>query len=63
LAPAQCLYWREDGVAGEARGEWGSILRIVHFSADELAIFDCVTGGEIADIPPALPLARGYGRL
>jgi hypothetical protein len=62
-AHAQCLYWREDGVAGQVRGEWGSVLRIVHFSTDELAIFDCVTGGEIGDMPPALRLARGYGRL
>ena len=62
-AHAQCLYWREDGVAGEVKSISGSILRIVRLSADELAIFDCVTVGEIADVPAALPGARGYGRL
>jgi hypothetical protein len=63
LAPAQCLYWREDGVAGEVRGPSGTMLRIICLSTDEFAIFDCVTGGEIADVPPPMPVARGYGRL
>jgi hypothetical protein len=63
MAHAQCLYWREDGVAGEVKSILGSILRIVRLSADELEILDCVTVGEIADVPAALPVASGYGRL
>jgi hypothetical protein len=62
-AHAQCLYWREDGVAGEVKCISGSILRIVRLAADELTIFDCVGFGEIADVPAALPGTSGYGRL
>lgn len=63
MTHAECLYWREDGVAGEVKSASGSILRMVRLSDDELAIFDCVTAGEIADVPVAVPVARGYGRL
>ncbi len=62
-AYARCLDWGADGVGGEVRALSGPILRIVHLSRDELTIFDCVEGGELADVPPPLPVAQGYGRL
>ena len=62
-ADARCVYWRADGVAGEVSSRSGSILRILHFSAQDLAVYDCVASGEIADIEAPLPVALGYGRL
>ncbi len=63
VAYAQCLCWLPDAVAGEVSGPFGSMLRILHLSGQELAIYDCVVPGEIADIAPPLPTAVGYGRL
>jgi hypothetical protein len=62
LAHAKCLYWREDGVAGEVTHASGTILRIVRLSADALAIHDYVSAGELAEGPETLPVSRGYGR-
>ena len=59
----RCVYWRPDGVAGEVSGRSGTILRILHFSARDLTVYDCVASGEIADIAAPLPVALGYGRL
>jgi hypothetical protein len=59
-ADARCLYWRADGVAGEA----GGVLRIVRLSPTELSIFDCVEAAATLEDPPApLPVSFGYGRL
>jgi hypothetical protein len=62
-AHARCLYWHEDGVAGEVMYDSGTILRIVRLSADALSIYDCVSDGELEDTPENLPVSRGYGRL
>jgi hypothetical protein len=61
-ACARCLCWGPDTVAGEVSGPSGTILRILHFSAQELSVYDCVAPGKIADISPPLPMALGYGR-
>jgi hypothetical protein len=62
VAYAQCLCWRPEGVAGEVRGAFGSILRIVGVTEDALEIYDCVTGGLLDDVARPLPVAPGYGR-
>lgn len=57
---ARCLYWRTDGVAGEA----GGVLRIVRLSATELSIFDCVAPpATLEELSAPLPVSHGYGRL
>jgi hypothetical protein len=62
-AYARCLYWRPDGVAGEVSGPSGVILRILHTSASQLSIYDCVAPpAEIESLSPALPVSLGYGR-
>jgi hypothetical protein len=63
MAPAQCLCWRPDAVAGEIRDQSGTILRIIRITSEALEIFDCVDPGEISDIADPLPIARGYGKL
>jgi hypothetical protein len=63
VAGAHCLCWLPNAVAGEVRAPYGTMLRIVQLSAQELVIFDCVSAGEIADVLPPLPVSRGYGRL
>ena len=42
MAPAQCLCWRPDAVAGEIRDQAGTILRIIRITGEALEIFDCV---------------------
>jgi hypothetical protein len=63
LAHASCVYWREDGVAGEVRHDSKTILRIVHLSVDALGIYDCVSSGELTESSENVPVSRGYGRL
>jgi hypothetical protein len=63
VAGAHCLCWRPNAVAGEVRAPFGTMLRIVQLAAQELVIFDCVSPGEIDDVPPPLPVSRGYGQL
>lgn len=60
---AQCVCWRPNAVAGEVSGPAGTILRVLRLTADALEIYDCVSAGQLADIAPPLPVARGYGRL
>jgi hypothetical protein len=61
---ARCLYWRNDGVAGEIAGRFGRILRILHFTPDHLSVFDCVDDpAGLEDIVTAMPISRGYGCL
>jgi hypothetical protein len=62
-AYARCLYWRPDGVAGEVSGPSGAILRVLHTSARQLSIYDCVAPpAEIESLSPTLPVSLGYGR-
>jgi hypothetical protein len=62
-AYARCLYWRQDGVAGEVSGPSGEILRVLRISSGQLSIYDCVTPpAEIEGLSPALPVSLGYGR-
>lgn len=60
---ARCIYWGADGVAGEVKHAAGTVLRIVHLSSAEIAIYDCVSGGELAELSGALAVSRGYGRV
>jgi hypothetical protein len=63
VAHARCLCWRADAVAGEVKGPFGAILRIVRLTGDALEIYDCVTGGTLEEISAAVPVAHGYGLL
>jgi hypothetical protein len=63
-ADARCVYWRQDGVAGEIVGPSGRILRILHLTPDRLSIFDSVDDpAGLEDIAAEMPISRGYGCL
>ena len=59
---ARCLCWQPDAVAGEVNDASGTVLRILHLSAQALSVYDCVTPGGLAAIAAPLPTAMGYGR-
>jgi hypothetical protein len=63
-AHARCLYWRQDGVAGEIAGPSGRILRILHLTPGRLSIFDAVDNpAGLEDIVAEMPISHGYGCL